>query len=91
MLNRPRQLLDGWGFWPGHHDLKPHLVEHFHISNDPAFERKLEDIVGLYLNPPDNAIVLCIDEKSQVQALERACRCGRASPSARLMTTYAMA
>jgi transposase len=54
------------------HDLKPHLVEHFRASDDPAFERKLEDIVGLYLNPPDNAIVLCIDEKSQVQALERA-------------------
>jgi transposase len=54
------------------HDLKPHLVEHFRVSTDPAFERKLEDIVGLYLNPPDNAIVLCIDEKSQVQALERA-------------------
>jgi transposase len=54
------------------HNLKPHLVEHFQVSHDPAFERKLEDIVGLYLNPPDNAIVLCIDEKSQVQALERA-------------------
>jgi transposase len=54
------------------HDLKPHLVKHFRVSTDPAFERKLEDIVGLYLNPPDNAIVLCIDEKSQVQALERA-------------------
>jgi transposase len=54
------------------HDLKPHLVKHFRSSDDPAFEQKLEDIVGLYLNPPDNAIVLCIDEKSQVQALERA-------------------
>lgn len=54
------------------HDLKPHLVEHFRTSNDPAFEEKLEDVVGLYLNPPDNAIVLSIDEKSQVQALERA-------------------
>jgi transposase len=54
------------------HDLKPHLVKRFRTSNDPAFEQKLEDIVGLYLNPPENAIVLCIDEKSQVQALERA-------------------
>jgi transposase len=54
------------------HDLKPHLVRHFRASDDPAFEEKLEDIVGLYLNPPENAIVLCIDEKSQVQALERA-------------------
>jgi transposase len=54
------------------HDLKPHLVKRFRASDDPAFEEKLEDIVGLYLNPPENAIVLCIDEKSQVQALERA-------------------
>jgi transposase len=54
------------------HDLKPHLVKRFRVSNDPAFEQKLEDIVGLYLNPPENAIVLCVDEKSQVQALERA-------------------
>jgi transposase len=54
------------------HDLKPHLVKRFRSSDDPAFEQKLEDIVGLYLNPPENAIVLSIDEKSQVQALERA-------------------
>lgn len=54
------------------HDLKPHLVKRFRASDDPAFEQKLEDIVGLYLNPPENAIVLSIDEKSQVQALERA-------------------
>jgi transposase len=54
------------------HELKPHLVKRFRASEDPAFEEKLEDIVGLYLDPPENAIVLCIDEKSQVQALERA-------------------
>ena len=54
------------------HQLKPHLVKRFRLSDDPAFEQKLEDIVGLYLNPPENAIVLSIDEKSQVQALERA-------------------
>lgn len=54
------------------HGLKPHLVKRFRSSDDPDFEEKLEDIVGLYLNPPENAIVLSIDEKSQVQALERA-------------------
>jgi transposase len=51
--------------------LKPHLVDTFKVSTDPAFEEKLTDVVGLYLNPPENAIVLCMDEKSQVQALER--------------------
>jgi transposase len=51
--------------------LKPHLVDTFKISNDPAFEDKLTDVVGLYLNPPEQAIVLCADEKSQVQALDR--------------------
>lgn len=53
------------------HGLKPHRVETFKISNDPAFSEKLEAVVGLYLNPPDSAIVLCVDEKSQVQALDR--------------------
>jgi len=51
--------------------LKPHLVKSFKLSNDPRFEEKLIDVVGLYLNPPDNAIVLCLDEKSSVQALDR--------------------
>ena len=51
--------------------LKPHLVETFKLSNDPKFEEKLIDVVGLYLNPPDNAVVLCMDEKSSVQALDR--------------------
>ncbi len=51
--------------------LKPHLVETFKVSNDPAFDDKLVDVVGLYLNPPDNAVVLSVDEKSQVQALDR--------------------
>ena len=51
--------------------LKPHRVDTFKISTDPAFEDKLTDVVGLYLNPPENALVLCMDEKSQVQALER--------------------
>jgi transposase len=51
--------------------LKPHLVKTFKLSNDPDFIRKLEDVVGLYLNPPDHAVVFCIDEKSQIQALDR--------------------
>lgn len=51
--------------------LKPHLVDTFKLSNDPQFEAKLTDVVGLYLNPPEQAIVLCIDEKSQIQALDR--------------------
>src|SRR5213594_3184456 len=53
------------------HGLKPHRVETFKISNDPQFAEKLEAIVGLYLNPPEHAIVLCADEKSQIQALDR--------------------
>ena len=52
-------------------DLKPHRVEMFKISNDPKFEEKFWDVIGLYLNPPDRAMVLCCDEKSQCQALER--------------------
>jgi transposase len=51
--------------------LKPHLVDTFKLSTDPRFEEKLVDVVGLYLNPPDQAIVLCMDEKSQIQALDR--------------------
>ncbi len=51
--------------------LKPHRVETFKLSNDKRFEEKLVDVVGLYLNPPENAIVLCMDEKSQIQALDR--------------------
>jgi transposase len=51
--------------------LKPHLVKTFKLSNDPRFEEKLIDVVGLYLAPPEQAIVLCLDEKSSVQALDR--------------------
>jgi len=51
--------------------LKPHLQEYFKLSTDPFFVDKTRDIVGLYLNPPDHALVLCVDEKSQIQALER--------------------
>jgi hypothetical protein len=51
--------------------LQPHRVETFKLSTDPLFVDKLRDIVGLYLNPPDRALVLCVDEKSQIQALDR--------------------
>jgi transposase len=51
--------------------LKPHLVETFKLSNDKRFEEKLVDVVGLYIDPPEKAVVLCIDEKSQIQALDR--------------------
>jgi transposase len=53
------------------HGLKPHLVRGFKVSRDPNFVAKLEDIVGLYMTPPEHALVLCCDEKSQVQALDR--------------------
>jgi transposase len=53
------------------HGLKPHRVKTFKLSNDPEFSEKLDAIVGLYLNPPEHAIVLCADEKSQIQALDR--------------------
>lgn len=53
------------------YDIQPHRVEKFKISNDPRFEDKVRDVVGLYLDPPDRALVLCVDEKSQIQALDR--------------------
>ena len=53
------------------HGLKPHLVRTFKVSRDRNFVTKVEDVVGLYLNPPDKALVLCVDEKSQIQALDR--------------------
>ena len=53
------------------HNIKPHRTETFKLSRDPKFVEKLTDVVGLYLNPPDKAIVLCVDEKSQIQALNR--------------------
>ena len=53
------------------HDVQPHRVERFKLSNDPQFEAKVRDVVGLYLDPPDRALVLCVDEKSQIQALAR--------------------
>lgn len=53
------------------HGIKPHLVETFKLSNDPAFVEKLQDIIGLYVAPPEHAVVLSCDEKSQIQALDR--------------------
>jgi transposase len=53
------------------HGLKPHLCHAFKVSNDPHFAEKLLDVVGLYLDPPEHALVLCVDEKSQIQALDR--------------------
>jgi len=53
------------------HGLKPHLVRTFKVSRDPQFVAKVRDVVGLYLNPPEHALVLCVDEKSQIQALDR--------------------
>jgi len=53
------------------HNLKPHRTKTFKLSRDPKFLQKLTDVVGLYLHPPDQAIVLCVDEKSQIQALNR--------------------
>jgi len=51
--------------------LKPHLHKHFKVSNDPHFEEKLQDVIGLYMNPPEKAVVFCVDEKSSIQALDR--------------------
>ena len=53
------------------HNIKPHRTKKFKLSRDPKFLQKLTDVVGLYLSPPDQAIVLCVDEKSQIQALDR--------------------
>ena len=53
------------------HAIQPHRVEKFKLSRDPRFEDKVRDVVGLYLNPPERALVLCVDEKSQIQALDR--------------------
>ena len=52
-------------------ELKPHRVDSFELSTDSLFVEKVYDVVGLYLDPPESAVVLCVDEKSQVQALAR--------------------
>jgi len=59
-----------WRIWK-QHNLKPHLIKTFKLSRDKQFVEKLHDIVGLYMNPPNKALVLCVDEKSQIQALDR--------------------
>jgi len=53
------------------HNIKPHRVKRFKLSRDPQFVEKLTDVIGLYLNPPEHALVVCVDEKSQIQALDR--------------------
>src|SRR3984957_17136537 len=53
------------------HGLKPHRVRSFKLSNDPKFAAKVQDVVGLYVDPPEHALVLSVDEKSQIQALDR--------------------
>jgi len=58
------------GVWR-RYEVQPHRVERFKLSNDPQFEEKVRDVVGLYVDPPDRALVLCVDEKSQIQALDR--------------------
>jgi len=63
----PASIIETWRKW----DLQPWRRESFKFSTDPQLEAKLTDVVGLYLNPPDNAVVVCVDEKSQVQALDR--------------------
>jgi hypothetical protein len=60
-----------WKIWKAN-GLKPHLVRTFKASKDPRFAEKVEDIVGLYLNPPEHAVVFSVDEKSQIQALDPA-------------------
>jgi hypothetical protein len=61
--NKPRNWADAW--------LKPYIVKGVKVSNDPMFEEKVTQIVGLYLDPPDRAVMLCVDGKSQIQALDR--------------------
>ena len=66
------------------HGLQPHRVRTFKLSRDPHFQGKLEDVVGLYLHPPEHAVVLCVDEKSQIQARPGSHAAGRA-PEARAL------
>ena len=67
--------------WKGH-GLSPHRWRHFKLSNDPAFAEKLTDIVGLYVDPPAHAVVLSVDEKSQIQALDRTELCPKVGDGA---------
>ena len=77
------------GVWQGY-AVQPHRVERFQLSNDPKFEEKVRDVVGLYVDPPDRALVLCVDQKSQIQrwaAPLPCCRYGQDYRSARPTTT----
>ena len=79
-----------WRKW----GIQPHRVETFKFSTDPQLEAKLRDVVGLYLDPPAGAVVLSVDKKSQIQALDqtsRFCRCAKAFPSSRPTITFATA
>jgi transposase len=70
-------------------NLQPHRTETFKLSTDPLFVEKVRDVVGLYLSPPEHALVLCVDEKSQIQALDRpsrCCPCARGKSSGAPMT-----
>jgi transposase len=67
--------------------LQPHRQETWKLSKDPQFIEKIRDVVGLYLDPPERAVVLCVDEKSQIQALDRTAPISPASRSAQPMTT----
>ena len=71
--------------------LKPHLVDSWKLSTDPLLVGKVRDIVGLYLDPPHGAVVLAVDEKSQMQALDRTAPMLPAAPAGRPMTTSGMA
>jgi transposase len=73
--------------------LKPHRLERYMASNDPQFEQKAADIIGLYMNPPQHAAVFCVDEKSAIQALDRlirSCRSRRDAPSGMALSTTGM-
>lgn len=73
-------------------DIQPHRVEKFKLSNDPQFEEKVRDIAGLYLDPPERALVLCVDEKARFRLSTvplRSCRCARDCRSARPTITNA--
>src|SRR5256885_6813266 len=72
------------------HNLKPHLSRTFKLSRDAKFLEKLTDVVGLYLNPPQKAVVLCLDEKSQIQALDRTDRKSTRLNSSHLVISYAV-
>src|SRR5688572_10766136 len=74
--------------------LQPHRTETFKLSTDPLLIEKVRDIVGLYMHPPTHAVVFCVHEKSQIQALDRTqpcCRCGPGRSSGARTTTDAMA